>query len=96
MDSRKFFVQIGETKSVLFSKSTLLNLADFAEKRGATELVLLLDSQHPEKNLFKKIFHVVDVERMRSSEVALLLNSASRQSLKEVILKDNSFYKMAL
>lgn len=41
--TQRFYAQIGMTDIVFFTKSTLLNLCDFAEKRGATELIFILD-----------------------------------------------------
>jgi hypothetical protein len=41
-----FFVHIGTTDSSMFGKSTLMNLANFAEKKGAKDMYLILDREH--------------------------------------------------
>lgn len=43
LSANKFFVWIGSTDISIFGKTTLMNLADLAEQKGAKEMYLLLD-----------------------------------------------------
>ena len=48
-DSKRFFVWLGDLHIEKFTKSTLLNLVDFAEKAGCSKMVLVMDRDHPQK-----------------------------------------------
>ena len=60
---QQFFVQIGMTDIVFFTKSTLLNLCDFAEKRGAQELIFILDRKNEQAIKYKNTLRMVDAEK---------------------------------
>lgn len=45
----KFYVWLSDTDFALFTKSTFMNLCNFAENHGATKVLLLLDTQHAQK-----------------------------------------------
>jgi len=47
--SSKFYVWLSDTDFALFTKSTFMNLCNFAENHGATKVLLLLDTQHAQK-----------------------------------------------
>lgn len=47
--SSRFYVWMSDTDFTLFTKSTFMNLCNFAEAHGASKLLLLLDAQHPQK-----------------------------------------------
>jgi len=91
LDSAKFFVWIGSTEVSLFGKTTLMNLENLAEAKGAQELYLLLDNDHIEIKQFLRMFKVIDAERVRSNQVQTLI----RRELKPKML-DVAFYKMDL
>lgn len=94
-DQLQFFVWLGDLPLNLFSKSTLMNLADFAEKQGATSLVLLVDREHPEKVAYKRMFDVIDARRLSSKAVAPLVKADGAPALKQVTSK-LAFYEMEL
>lgn len=48
LDSNRFFVWLGQTETNLFGKTTLMNLANLAEDKGAQEMYLILDRDHQE------------------------------------------------
>lgn len=54
-----FYTQLGKTNFELFDKSTFMNLTDFAESKGATTIVLALESSHPQLALYKRMFKVI-------------------------------------
>lgn len=47
--SGRFYVCMSDTDFELFTKSTFMNLCNFAENHGAEKLLLLLDANHPQK-----------------------------------------------
>lgn len=47
--SGKFYVWLADTDFALFTKSTFMNLCNFAENHGAEKVLLLLDAHHPQK-----------------------------------------------
>lgn len=46
-----------------------MNLTNLAEGKGANRVIFLLDSTHAQKQLYHRVFKVVDAERMPSHEV---------------------------
>lgn len=42
----RFYLWLGETPLSSFTKTTFLNIADFAEKSGAKEVVLVMAREH--------------------------------------------------
>lgn len=44
---KQFFVWLGTTDFALFSKSTFMNLCNFAEGAGAQSVTFLLAAEHP-------------------------------------------------
>lgn len=91
LDGSKFFVWLGSTEISLFGKTTLMNLANLAEAKGAKELYLILDNDHVEIKQFLRMFKVIDAERVRSAQVQTLI----RKELKAKML-DVAFYKIDL
>ena len=47
--SKKFFVWLGDVAIEKFTKTTFLNLVNFAEKTGAKEVVLVMYREHQQK-----------------------------------------------
>lgn len=59
-----FFVWLGDVTIERFSKTTFLNLANFAEANSAKRLVLVQFRDHVQKVQFQKLFKVLDAERV--------------------------------
>lgn len=66
-------------------------LANLAEKEGAKDLFLILERSHPQKENFRKLFRVIDAEKV---------NTANTQELirKDLLARalDVEFYKICL
>jgi len=43
-----------------------MNLTNLAEKEGASEIYLILDRLNPTKEHFRKMFRVIDAERVNT------------------------------
>lgn len=82
---------LGSTEVSLFGKTTLMTLENLAEAKGAQELYLILENDHVEIKQFLRMFKVIDAERVRSSQVQMLI----RKELKVKML-DVAFYKIDL
>ena len=66
VDKRRFFVNIGLIDFKFFTKSTLMNLCNFAEEKGAKELVFLLDKTHTERKMYRSTFNLIDANSLRT------------------------------
>jgi hypothetical protein len=68
-----------------------MNLANFAEEKGAEELYLILNKTHSQKSMFDRMFKVIDAQLVRSVNAQDLIK-------KDLIAKalDVVFYKMVL
>lgn len=68
-----------------------MNLANFAEKKGAQDMYLILDKEHVQLKQFKRMFKVIDAERVSSASVQDLIR-------KDLVAKDLdiAFYKINL
>jgi len=66
---KRFFVWMGEVSTSKFTKSTFMNLVDFAESNQASEVVLVQNREHPEKSKFKTLFKVLDANRISSKKL---------------------------
>lgn len=68
-----------------------MTLANLAEKEGANDMYLVLERLHPQKANFRKLFRVIDAERV---------NTANTQDLikKDLLARalDVEFYKICL
>lgn len=91
LDGKKFFVWIGNTDITIFTKSTFMNLANFAEEKGAEDLYIILNKTHVQKSMFDRMFKVIDAQLVRSANAQDLIK-------KDLIAKalDVVFYKMLL
>jgi hypothetical protein len=73
-ERQKFFVWLGDITIERFTKTTFLNLANFAENTGAKQMVLITMRDHAQKSKltakiirlaqFQKLFKVLDGERV--------------------------------
>jgi hypothetical protein len=66
-------------------------LADLAEKEGAKDLYLILERLHPHKENFRKLFRVIDAERVSTAKAQDLIK-------KDLLARalDVEFYKICL
>ena len=55
---------MGEVTIDRFTKTTYLNLVNFAETQGAKQIVLLCSREHHQKDQFQRLFKVLDAERV--------------------------------
>jgi len=67
-----------------FTKSTFLNLVAYAEKSGAKQMILVLKREHDQKDDFRKLFKVLDAQRLGKSGMTQLL---TKERLGEWIAK---------
>jgi len=77
--SKRFYVWLGDLNIDKFTKSTLLNLVDFAEKAGCNKLFLVIDRDHPQKDQFQKVFKVVDAQRVSKRGMEELMTAEKLQ-----------------
>lgn len=73
LTATKFFVWLGATSITVFDKSTFMNLANLAEKEGATDMYLILERSNQHKQNFRKMFRVIDAERLTSPQTQELI-----------------------
>lgn len=94
--THRFFVQIGMTDIAFFTKSTLLNLCDFAEKQGASELIFILDRDNDHASKYKSTLRMVDAEKLGKLEVnGLFEKGLDANSIKD-LRTEQSFFLMEL
>ena len=92
--SQRFFVMLGEASIDKLTKSTFLNLVDFAEKASAIELVLVLTRDHPQKGNFiffktlledyKNLFKTIDAHRIGQNGMKSMI---AEDQVAEAVLK---------
>jgi len=63
-EKKVFYVLLGNATIDKFTKSTFMNLANFAEKSGAKQIVLVQQREHEQKDQFRKLFKVMDAKRV--------------------------------
>jgi len=95
-DKRSFFVMIGATDFVFFTKSTLMNLCDFAEKQNAIELVFIVDRKHPERTQYRSTMKMVDAMPLKSKDIRNLLEKGTNDLNSTQTLAEASFFLMEL
>ena len=93
--SGRFYVWLADTDIALFTKSTFMNLCNFAERQGAQKVLLLLDADHAQKKQYKSMFQVIDAYRLGSNQVKLLIENQDRLAAK-ALLQKTSFYELVL
>lgn len=76
---------IGATEFSLFGKTTLMNLANLAESKGAETLYLVMDRDHAQLKDYKRMFKVIDAERVASADVKELIKSDLVAKLLDVV-----------
>ena len=92
----RFYVWLGDTDLALFTKSTFMNLSNFAESAGARTVIFLIFHAHRQMNQYKNLFRVIDAHRLRTDAFRDLIGGGiDRQSAKS-ILAATLFYELAL
>jgi len=76
---------------MLFGKSTICNLADFAESKNAESIIFILNRSHFQKSYYDKMFKVIDAAQLFDVNVQDLIKKDLIAKVLEV-----QFYKMAL
>jgi hypothetical protein len=88
----KFFVWMGDVPLDRFTKTTFLNLVNFAENAGAKQMILTINREHNQKDKFQRLFKVLDAERVSKRGMKELMGE---DGLEENALK-YALYKIAL
>jgi hypothetical protein len=88
----KFFVWMGDVPLDRFTKTTFLNLVNFAENAGAKHMILTINREHEQKDKFQRLFKVLDAERVSKRGMKELMGE---DGLEENALK-YALYKIAL
>ena len=91
LTASRFFVWLGSTSISVFDKSTFMNLTNLAEKEGAKEMYLVLERLNPHKQNFRKMFRVIDAERLTAAQTQELIK---KDLLPRAL--DVEFYKISL
>ena len=86
---------MGNTDFALFTKSTFMNLCNFAEGKGADKVLFTIDTQHNQIKQFKSMFEVIDAHKLRSNSLKQLIDGNDRQIAKK-ILETTSFFELDL
>jgi len=73
-ENKRFIIWLGDITIDKFTKSTFMNLADFAESKDATSLVFVQMRDHSQKDNFKKLFKVLDGKRVNKKGMKSMLN----------------------
>mmetsp|Transcript_11167 Transcript_11167/g.14129 ORF Transcript_11167/g.14129 Transcript_11167/m.14129 type:complete len:138 (-) Transcript_11167:565-978(-) len=94
-ESRRFFVWLGDLDFSLFTKSTFMNLSNFAERVGAESITFLIYHQHRQKAQYRSMFGVIDAFRLGTDAVKELVGAQDRQAAKS-ILATTLFYELVL
>jgi len=72
--NKRFYVWLGDMTIDKLTKSSFLNLANFAEERFASKMILILNRDHFQKNEFKRLFKVLDAKRVGKKGMKELYN----------------------
>lgn len=79
IEDSSLYVYLGNTSVNLFDKSTFMNLADLAESKQATALVLVLDKLHTDRKQYERMFKVIDATKVKSEHLPSVRNDAQQQ-----------------
>lgn len=94
--AKKFYVQIGKTDYAFFTKSTLLNLCDFAEKENAQQIVFILDRQNGNASKYKSTLRMVDAEKLGKIDITELFEKTLDANSIKDLRTEQSFFLMEL
>ena len=88
----RLLVWLDDTRLSLFTKSTYMNLCDFAENEcAASKLVFLLSATHGQKEQYKQMFKVIDGHRLSSSQVCDAFKLEDKLAAKRVLSEQTLF-----
>jgi len=73
-ENKRFYIWLGDITIGKFTKSTFMNLANFAETKGAQEMIFVLMRDHCQKDEFKRMFKVLDGKRVGSKGMKAMMN----------------------
>jgi len=62
--NKRFYVWLGDMNIDKLTKSSFLNLANYAEEKLASKMILILTRDHLQKHEFKRLFKVLDAKRI--------------------------------
>lgn len=96
LDKSVFCVLIDKTEFVYFTKSTLLNLCNFAEEQGARELVFIVDRKHPERSKYRSTMKMVDARSLGTKEILGLFERGIDDASAKQVRAETSFFLMEL
>lgn len=91
----RFYVWLGDTDFAYFTKSSFMNLCNFAEELGAQSVTFLVYHQHRHKTQYRGMFRVIDAKRLGSDAVKELIGAEDKQAARSVIAT-TLFYELAL
>ena len=93
--SQRFFVWLGDLDFALFTKSSFMNLSNFAEDAGATTITFLVYHEHRHKAQYRRMFSVIDAARLGTEAIRQLVDAVDRQAAKS-ISASTLFYELVL
>lgn len=93
---KKLLVWLADTELTYFSKSTFMNLCDFAERElKASSIVFCLAAAHPQKSQYRSMFKVIDAIRLSSGVVQQTFELESKAVARE-ICDETTLYELDL
>ena len=95
-ESARFFVWLGDTDLALFTKSTFMNLSNFAEKAGARTIIFLVFHAHRQKSQYRSLFRVIDARRLSTDALRELIGGGIDRQQAKSILATTLFYELNL
>lgn len=69
LDYKKFYVWIGSCDLNLFGQSTVLNLFNLAESKGAEEVIFIINRDNKQSDQYARMFRIIDAKRIKNSRV---------------------------
>ncbi|CDW75147.1 UNKNOWN [Stylonychia lemnae] len=72
----RFFIWLGDLPIEKFTKSTFLNLTNFADKLSCKQVVLIMNRDHQQKNEYQRLLSVMDAQRVSKRGMDQLLTAA--------------------
>jgi len=79
-ENKRFYIWLGDITINKFTKSTFMNLANFAESKGAKSMVFVLLRDHCQKDDFKRMFKVLDGRRVGKKGMKQMMNEEDLHS----------------
>jgi len=73
-----------------------MNLCDFAESKGATEIIFLVDRYHDQKKQYGKLLKMVDAMKLGTQEIWNLFGNGIDDASAKETRAETSFFLMEL